>query len=240
MAPRVEPCDDPFADLAAALFDLDGTLVRTFIDFDQMRRDMHALSARHNTGPATEGETDILEIVGKMAAALGGGERGARARAEAYAHLEALEQQGCANAQAIEGAADMLRTLRQERHVPVAIITRNCRVVAQDLLCRFELAEQHDLLVSRDDVAHFKPHPEPVLHACRALRVQPERTVMVGDLWPDVAAGRAAGARTIGIQWPHDPPGRFTRCPPDFLVASFQQVADLLLGASTATAQERG
>lgn len=215
--------------LRAALFDLDGTLARTFIDFDGMRRALHALSARCGTTEATRGEEDILAIVAAMAGALGE-TRGETARAEAFALLEAMEAAGCAHPEPVAGATALLCRLREERGLPVAIITRNCRRVAQDLLTRLDLP--HDLLLAREDTARPKPHPEPVLHACRAFGVLPPEAVMVGDLWADVAAGRAAGTRTIGIQWPHDPPNRFARCPPDHEAASLQAAGALLLGTT--------
>lgn len=214
------------ASIRGALFDLDGTLVRTFISFDRMRRAMRDLSTRNGTGQATQNEDDILGIVAKMALALGS-VRGDSVRQEAWALLEALEIEGCAQPLPVEGASDLLRRLRDERRLPVAVITRNCRRVSEDLLARLDLG--HDLLIAREDVAEFKPHPAPVLHACRTLGFAPTDAVMVGDLWADIAAGRAAGARTIGIQWPHDPPGRFARCAPDFEVSSLRAAADLLL-----------
>ena len=214
-----------FSDVRAVLFDLDGTLARTFIDFDRMRRAMHALSARFGTNVATDGEHDILEIVARMQAAMGGAP-GDFARDEAWGILEALEIEGCAHAEPVPGASTLLRRLRDERGLPVAVITRNCRRVSLDLLARLSLP--HDLLLAREDVARAKPHPDALLDACRVFDVAPQDAVMVGDLWPDVAAGRAAGACTIGIQWPHDPPGRFARCAPDVEVTSLAAVAALL------------
>jgi HAD superfamily hydrolase (TIGR01509 family) len=223
--------------LRAALFDLDGTLARTHIDFDGMRRAMHALSERRGTSGATQGEHDILEIVAKMARAGGDPSRGDPSRGdpsrgdalrrEAWAVLEAMEVTGCADAEPIEGASELLRRLRHERGLPIAVITRNCRRVSQDLLSRFDLA--HDLLLARDDVSRAKPHPDAVLDACRVFGVPPGQAVLVGDLWTDIAAGRAAGALTVGIQWPHDPPHRFARCAPDYEVASLGEAAALLL-----------
>jgi beta-phosphoglucomutase-like phosphatase (HAD superfamily) len=210
----------------AVLFDLDGTLVRTFIDFLAMRRAMQALSTRYGTGKATEGEEDTLEIVRTMADTIGG-TAGEQARRAAYTELEAWERAGCAHPEAIPGAAELLRCLRRERGLPVGIITRNSRSVAEDLLTRMEL--ETDTLVAREDVPEFKPHPAPVLCACRRLAVEPVSAVMVGDLWTDIAAGRAAGVGyTIGVQWHHDPPGRFVRCPPDYQVSSFGEVAAVL------------
>lgn len=211
--------------LGAVLFDLDGTLVRTFIDFAKMKRELEALSVRRGTQTATAGETDVLMLVARMSAALGGGKTGAAAQREAYDLLGAIERDGCARAEPIPGARELLAALR-ERGVPVAIITRNARSVAQDLIRRFDLA--CDRLVAREDTPRFKPDPEPLLVALGAFGVAASASVMVGDYWPDVAAGRAAGAFTVGIQWPYDPPGRFAKCPPDVEVASLRAVRDLL------------
>lgn len=209
-----------FSSLRAALFDLDGTLARTHLDFEAMRTAMHALSSRRGTGAATAGEQDILEIAAGMARA--GGEP---LRREAWAILEAMEVEGCAHPEPVAGAAELLSRLRDERGLPVAVITRNCRRVSENLLQRLDLA--HDLLLAREDVPNTKPHPDAVLHACRIFGVAPGDAVMIGDLWTDIAAGRAAGTRTVGIQWPHDPPDRFARCAPDHLISSLQAVGQL-------------
>lgn len=210
----------------AALFDLDGTLVRTFIDFDAMRSALRALAASHGAAAAVAGEDDVLEIVAKTVRALGQ-PAGKAAQREAYALLAAIEEEGCALALPIAGASNLLRRLRNN-DVPVGVITRNCRHVALDLARRFDL--EHDVLVAREDTPQFKPHPAPVLAACRALNVSPADAVLVGDLWADIAAGRAAGvARTIGIQWPHDPPNRFAGCPPDVIVDSLAAASALLI-----------
>lgn len=39
--------------------------------------------------------------------------------------------------------------------------------------------------------------------ACRDLRLDPARSVMVGDRWLDVACGRAAGTRAILVRTGH-------------------------------------
>ncbi len=226
----LSPLPPPPLLLRAVLFDLDGTLVRTFIDFARMRNEMRAISARVDTEAATAGEDDVLGIVARMSATLGD-PAGAAVRREAYDCLEALEREGCAHAHPVAGARELLAVLRGEKRVSVAVITRNCRSVALDLVRRFDLA--HDLLVAREDTARFKPDPDPLLRALNEFGVAPENAVMIGDLWPDIAAGRAAGvALTVGIQWPHDPPGRFARCPPDVTVASLEEAARLLLGAA--------
>lgn len=202
--------------------------MRTFINFPAMRAAMHALSARYGTETATAGIEDILGIVEGMAAALGG-EAGIAARREAFTVLETMEAAGCAHPERIPGASVLLRRLRDERGAGVGIITRNSRRIAEDLLARMDLP--HDILIAREDTPEFKPHPTPVLAACARLHAAPTDAVMTGDLWTDIAAGHAAGVRaTVGIQWPHDPPDRFARCPPDFTVGSLAEAARVLVG----------
>ena len=48
-----------------------------------------------------------------------------------------------------------------------------------------------------------KPQPGMIERACLDLRLDPARSVMVGDRWLDVACGRAAGTRTVLVRTGH-------------------------------------
>ena len=50
-----------------------------------------------------------------------------------------------------------------------------------------------------DNCACRKPKPGLILDAARALDVDPAFGFVVGDRWRDIAAGRAAGCRTVWI-----------------------------------------
>jgi phosphoglycolate phosphatase len=52
-------------------------------------------------------------------------------------------------------------------------------------------------VVSGDTTPYAKPHPEPLFHASRLLELPPAACLFVGDAERDVAAGRAAGMRTL-------------------------------------------
>jgi phosphoglycolate phosphatase len=57
------------------------------------------------------------------------------------------------------------------------------------------------VVVAGDTLPKRKPDPDPVLHACAMLEVDPTRTIFVGDDVRDIEAGRAAGTRTIAAAW---------------------------------------
>jgi phosphoglycolate phosphatase len=67
------------------------------------------------------------------------------------------------------------------------------------------LAGRARVVVSGDTLPQRKPHPEPVLHACRAVGATPAGTWFVGDDRRDVEAGRAAGARTVVARYGYLP-----------------------------------
>ncbi|MEM3399404.1 MAG: HAD family hydrolase [Candidatus Micrarchaeia archaeon] len=54
-----------------------------------------------------------------------------------------------------------------------------------------------DVVITSADCDNIKPHPEPILKALKALNVDKESAVYVGDNGVDLEAGRAAGVFTI-------------------------------------------
>ncbi len=213
--------------LHAALFDLDGTLVRTYIDFPAMR-DAVRERARiaYKVSDTILQNSDSLDIIAETLAVLPEEER-QHARRDLHAVLEEHEELGCANPDAVPGATDLLTDL-YNRNIRVAIVTRNARAIATTLCRRMNL--RADVIIAREDTTTYKPHPAPLHLACDHLQVQPEYTAMVGDLWADVAAGAAAGcAMTIGIQWEHDLPDRFAGTTPTHIVGTLEDASDILL-----------
>lgn len=183
----------PWRDVRAVLFDLDGTLVETPIDFGEMRRASLAAAARH--GAAVE-DLAGLDVLAMVAAA---GERVREVdpfQEEIEAILQAVELRACMEARAMPGARAVLEWL-EAAGMRTGIVTRNCPAAAVEALRRAGIP--YDLLLTRADVPRVKPDPVHLLLAAERLGAAPEATVMVGDHVMDVRGGRAAGMRTVGF-----------------------------------------
>lgn len=179
----------------AVLFDLDGTLVITHIDFGLMKRRMLSLVADAGVPADRVRDLDILTLLEEAARYLGGA-RGPALREAGWGELERLELEMCSAPELVPDAAPLLSELRRVG-VAVGIVTRNCRRVAENLLEQAGL--EHDALVAREDApGRTKPHPEHVREALRLLG-GPSPALMVGDHWMDIRAGLSAGLATIGI-----------------------------------------
>jgi len=213
-----------FEGVRAVLFDMDGTLVETNIDFPLMKREMVALAEKYGV-PASEVEgMDILAIVEHTMARLEDASRtyDARcARREAYEQLESIELVHCKDAKPVSGAVELLGALRRSG-IKLGIVTRNCRRAVEISLKKAGITA--DVLLTRDDVPNTKPHPNHLLEALELLGVQPGEAVMVGDHLMDVQGGRAAGMATIGFLRAERPDDFFDRSPPDLVVRDLREL----------------
>lgn len=212
----------------AILFDLDGTLVETNIDFPLMKREMLALAERYGVDSAPAKSMDILAVIDYVEEALGAQpERARAARKEAFGVLRRIELVHSKDAREIAFARELIRRL-QSVGVKIGIVTRNCRKASQESL---EVCGFHGdiLMLSREDVRNTKPHPEHLLHALERLGATPEKSIMVGDHTMDVEAGRSAGMRTIGLLSPERPRDFFEKVKPDAVVESLREIADALI-----------
>ncbi|MSR58992.1 MAG: HAD family hydrolase [Planctomycetaceae bacterium] len=184
--------------LRGVIFDLDGTLIDSRLDFDAMRREMGF----------PEGQL-ILEGV----AALPDGERRERCLTILHEH----ERRGAESATLMPGAQDMLAGL-SARGFPLAILTRNSRAMTQLALQRLQLEFSH--VLTRED-APPKPDPAGLWHICQAWQLSVDEVIFVGDYRFDLVAGRAAGIATV-LYAPDGPPDYAKEA--DFVVGDLRDV----------------
>ena len=86
----------------------------------------------------------------------------------------------------------------------MGLVTAGDRVIVEDQLARFGLAELLPVRICGDDPLPPKPDPEPLREALARLRAAalPEAPIYVGDAPDDMRMARAAGVRGVGIVGP--------------------------------------
>jgi phosphoglycolate phosphatase len=85
--------------------------------------------------------------------------------------------------------------------VKMGVVTNKPAIFTEALLEHMGIADFFDVVVSGDTTEHKKPHPEPILHACRWLGVEPQRNLHIGDSKNDIAAARAAGCAAFCVPY---------------------------------------
>jgi 2-phosphoglycolate phosphatase len=180
----------------AIFFDLDGTLADTAPD----------LGAALNRLLDEEGMATLPAE--KMRAYVSAGSRGLLGVGfglaptdSAYPELQRrfldyYERNLCVATTLFPGMMDLLDAL-DALGIGWGIVTNKPHRYTAPLVEKLGLGQRAVAIVSGDTTAHAKPHPEPLLHACRVARVSAAKCIYVGDDLRDVQAGRAAGLRTV-------------------------------------------
>jgi 2-phosphoglycolate phosphatase len=180
------------------LFDLDGTLVDTAPDFVQAVNQIRAeegltlLAAPIIRATVSQGIQGMVTV--------GFGLVKGEPRNEDIRHRVLKAYTNCSGRYAtlFPGMLSLLDYL-DETHIPWGIVTNKHSALSEPLIETLKLKARAACLVSGDTVAHPKPHPEPLLYACRQIGIAPEQCVYIGDAERDIQAGNRAGMTTIAV-----------------------------------------
>ena len=126
------------------------------------------------------------------------------------------------------GMGELLEQL-ERRGCRWGVVTNKPGWLTEPLLRDLGLFERAACIVCGDTLQTRKPHPAPLLHACKQIGSSPEHCVYVGDAERDVEAGRKAGMRTLvalfGYFQAHDQPQEWLA---DDMIRSPRELLDWL------------
>lgn len=119
--------------------------------------------------------------------------------AEGLRLIEDMEIEDVGDLKVLPGVRELLGSLPPERWTIVTSATRRL------LLGRLKAAALPfpDKLIAGDDVVNGKPHPEPYIKGAGLIGFAPGDCVVIEDAPSGVGAGKAAGARVLGVLGTH-------------------------------------
>lgn len=211
--------------IQAVVFDFDGTLAETNIDFALMRERVIEAARRWDAYCEGEQRGYILEVVEDARRLLPDERSWEQFRRETEAMMQEVELAACSSAEPFEGVPEALARL-QECGYRLGIITRNSGAGVRAVMERHHLP--HEVLLTRDDVERVKPAPDHLEQALAALGVEAERALMVGDHPTDIECGKAAGAYTAGVLTAKTTREQFEEMAADLVADSVPALATLL------------
>jgi len=178
------------------LLDLDGTFADTF---PSLRHALEEAMAKHGLAPAPA--EALRPLVSRGARAMAKSACGKNvdddALDEIVAHfLDIYRDDVARNTRLMDGMQNVVDELHR-RAIPWGIVTNKHRLYTEPLMAALDPQARAACVVSGDSTANAKPHPQPLLHACRLLEIAPAECVYVGDAENDVVAARRAGMRSI-------------------------------------------
>jgi phosphoglycolate phosphatase len=192
--------------VSGVLFDLDGTLLDTAADIATA---LNRTLAEKGLAPFPV--SDVARMIGRgspmliqratllRAATVTDAERAAMLE-RFFHHYGELEEEALSDAKPYSHVAETLPRLKAAG-LKLAVVTNKHWRFANGLLQRLGFAAWFSVIVGGDTCERRKPDPQPLLHACASLGIEPERAVMVGDSINDVQAARAASIPVICVPY---------------------------------------
>ncbi|MCJ8339618.1 MAG: HAD-IA family hydrolase [Pseudomonadales bacterium] len=186
--------------IAAVLFDLDGTLLDSALDFHFVINQMLRQRGRQNL---------VLENLKHYVS------NGARAMVsyafdidDKHPQFESLKTEFLQqylqhlNVKSVlyPGVSQLIDFLHSHS-IPWGVVT-NKPALYTDLIMRHQqLSDRAAAVICPDHVSKTKPDPEPLFLACQQMQVEAKYCCYVGDHIRDIQAGNSAGMKTIGCNY---------------------------------------
>jgi pyrophosphatase PpaX len=125
------------------------------------------------------------------------------------------------------GVMETIETLKKKGY-KLAIVTTKREDVAFKGLRLMKLDSFFDVMIAYDHVKKVKPDPEPIFLALEKLDSKPEETLMVGDNFHDVLAGKNAGTKTAGVAWTIKGRAYLAKYEPDYMLENMTDLLSIL------------
>lgn len=181
---------------SAVLFDLDGTLVDTAPD----------LAYALNTLLEQEGHTalpykGIRPVASHGSAGLLHLGFGISTDDSNYLPLQQrflqLYQENIARETALFEGMEAVLSHLEHNNIPWGVVTNKPEFLTHPLMDALSLTQRAACIVSADTTPHSKPHPAPMLHACKLIDRQADQCLYIGDAERDIEAGNNTNMQTI-------------------------------------------
>ncbi|MCB0882202.1 MAG: HAD family phosphatase [Thermoleophilia bacterium] len=190
-------------DVAAVIFDMDGTLAETEHVWDRVREDL----ARERGGAWSDrAHTDMMgmsspEWTGYMHRELGVPMTPDEIRDEVVARLIATYR---ADPPFLPGAVDAVR--RMAREYPCGIASSSNREIIAFMIDLGGMAQEITAFGASEEVARGKPHPGIYIEVAARLGADAARCVAVEDSTAGLRSALDAGMRVVAVPNPDYPP----------------------------------
>ncbi len=213
--------------IAAALIDLDGTLLDTVPDIafaaNLMRQDLGLHPLREDVVASYIGKGTENLVQRCLNGHAQAGDPALLMRAH-QTYLEHYERCNGEHTRLFDGVTEGLADMRR-MGLRMAVVTNKPVRFSVPLLDGMGLSGFFDLLVGGDTCSRRKPDPEPMRHACEKLGVPVNRAVAIGDSINDAVSARSAGCLALAVPYGYNEGQDVRSLEVDAIVADLREAA---------------
>lgn len=218
--------------IKAVVFDLDGTIASFNVDYKAVRADVRTFLIREGL-PASILSTNesIFEMLKKAEIFMKNNGRSQRAfmntRKKASEIAEKYELEAAKTTSLLPGVLEALKALKR-MNLKIGLCTINSKKSTNHILRRFSIAEFFDTLTPRNRVKYVKPNSEHLEATLKALEVNPEEALIVGDGVSDMTCAKELKAIAAGLLTGVSTPKELINAGANYIITSIADLPTLI------------
>lgn len=188
----------------AVVFDMDGTFMNTKVNYTKLSNvvfdEMRSIGVPENVIDRSNGSRSELSSGMEWMKANGMTEEINSIGKRISKRATDVELENAHLAQPFEGSLEVLKLLKKKGY-KTGILTRGGRRYAECVLNLFDILNDFDVIVARDDYPDNESKPSPIAmqHVANAIGVRPDEILYLGDHVFDWMTARDSGAGFYGV-----------------------------------------
>ena len=189
--------------IKAVVFDLDGTLAEFNLDYKTVRAEVTQFLTNEGL-PASifSINESIFEMLKKAKIYMRNNGRKEREFSTIQKHVLSMagkhEIKAARETSLLPGVFEILKMLKK-MNLKLAIFTINSEKSTDHILDNFCLRQFFDATITREIVSNVKPHPSHLAAALKALNMNANETIVVGDSVSDMRSAKALNVTAVGV-----------------------------------------
>ena len=111
----------------------------------------------------------------------------------------------------------------------IALVTNKPEDISLSILDKLGVADRFNIVIGPESLKKLKPDPEGILKVLDAFGEDPKKTIMIGDTYTDVEAGKAAGTYTCRVTYGIGSTEDLLKASPDYIVDDIIKLTDIII-----------
>ena len=216
--------------LKALLFDLDGTLIEFKFRVIELKKELFDKLNDNNVIIEKRFQKESIQNICEEAQRImknNANKECDRITSDMKEFIEKYEIEGLKQS-AIKKDVFYVFNWLKKKEIKLALVTNNGRKSAEYAVNRFELIEYFDVIITRDEVNKWKPHPEPIQKAINQLKIESSEGIFIGDSKMDIQSSKSAGVKVVSIPTGIHSKQQLDEEDPDYLIYSLLEIITIV------------